>query len=170
MLLGGAAIAQQKPSQFAPSIPASSIVGRATVQMTVGKTYGEYPLARLKLYLLRAEDGKALHALQRKCRQALARTSSAPGATYDICSASQEEAAQLVPTLAAAATAQTDRDGNYRFDAVPAGGRYQVVGVKMEGGEATLIVGLTALLKPGAELKLNLSENDDWTQAVPPAK
>ena len=169
-LVGLPAFSQQRSSQFVKTQPTGSISGKVTVQMTVGRTVGEYPVANLSLYLLRVEDGKALHDLQRKCRQALARTSSDPGATYDLCTQSQAEAARLVPQLAVAATSQTGRDGQYRFSAVQAGGQYQIVGLRYDGEEPTLVVALTRKIKAGEDINLNLSENGDWTEAVPSSR
>ena len=160
----------QKRSQFTTTPPVASVVGRITVRLTVGRTFGEHPVAKLPLYLVRVEDSRAFQELQRKCRRAVARTTSNPGASYEVCVQSMAEAAKLVPQLAATATNQTDRDGFYRFENVPAGGRYQVVGVKYEGDEPVLLVGLTARLKPGEEHRVDISENEAWTDALPPAR
>jgi len=136
----------------------------------VGRTFGEHPVANLSLYLIRVEDGKAFHELQRKCRKAVAQGQSNPAAAYDVCIQSLSDAARMVPQMASATKAQTDREGNYRFENVPAGGRYQVVGIKYEGDEPVVIVGLTARLKAGEEFKINLSENEAWTDALPPSR
>jgi hypothetical protein len=158
----------QTPSKFTKTMPPASISGRVTVHMTVGRTFGEHPVANLPLYLLRIDDSKALQELQRKCRRAVARTQAdAAAAAYETCVASLAEAAKLVPELPATASGKTDREGNFRFENVPAGGRYQVVGVKYEGDEPVVIVGLTPRLKPGGESQLRLSENDPWTAALP---
>ena len=148
----------------------ASVLGRVTVHETRGRTFGEHPIANLSLYLIRVEDGKALHELQRKCRKAVAQGQSNPAEAYDVCMQSISDAARMVPQMASAIKAQTDRDGNYRFENVPAGGRYQVVGVKYEGDEPVLIVGLTAKLRPGQEFIVNLSENEAWTDALPTAR
>jgi hypothetical protein len=160
--------AAQKPSKFTKTMPTASVSGRVTVHMTVGRTFGEHPVASLPLYLLRVEDSKAFQELQRKCRRAVARTQAdAAAAAYETCTASLADAAKLVPELPATASGKTDREGNFRFENVPARGRYQVVGVKYEGDEPVVIVGLTPPLKAGGETQLRLSENDPWTAALP---
>ena len=86
---------------------------------------------------------------------------------YNTCSQSLAEAIELVPNLPAVASTETDRDGNYTFDDVPAAGRYQVVGVKQgEGGEPIVVVGVTQKLKAGDRVTLNFSANDPWTRST----
>lgn len=160
----------QKASRLTTTPPTASVLGRVTVHETVGRKFEEHPVANLSLFLIRVEDGKAFQELQRKCRKAVAQGQSNPAAAYDICMQSISEGARMVPQMGSAIKAQTDREGNYRFENVPAGGRYQVVGVKYEGDEPVLIVGLTARLKAGQEFIVNLSENEAWTDALPPAR
>jgi hypothetical protein len=138
--------------------------------MTVSRTFGEHPVPNLQLYLLRVEDSKALQELQRKCRRALAATRTDPSAAYDTCMTSLTEAARTVPQLASTASVQTDRDGYYRFENVPPGGRYQIVGVRFDGEDPVVIVGLTPKLKPGDKHRTDLSENAAWTDALPPER
>lgn len=162
--------ALQKASRLTTTPPMASVLGRVTVHETVGRTFGEHPVANLSLYLIRVEDGKAFQELQRKCRKAVGQGQSNPAAAYDVCMQSLSYAARMVPQMSSAIKAQTDREGNYRFENVPAGGRYQVVGVKYEGDEPVVIVGLTARLRPGQEFIVNLSENAAWTDALPAAR
>lgn len=162
--------AAQTTSRLTTTPPMASVQGRVTVHMNVGRTFDEHPVARLPLYLLRVEDAKALQALQRRCRTAVARARANALAAYDTCTEGLADAARLVPKMAVTATAETDRDGNYRFQEVPAGGRYQVVGIKYEGEDPVVIVGLTHRLRPGEECKVDLSENSAWTDALPGAR
>ena len=170
LVLSPLAWALQKASRLTTTPPVASVLGRVTVHETVGRTFGEHPVPNLSLYLIRVEDGKAFHELQRKCRRAVAQGQSNPAAAYDVCMQSISDAARMVPQMPSAIKGQTDREGNYRFENVPAGGRYQVVGVKYEGDEPVLIVGLTARLRAGQEFIVNLSENEAWTDALPPAR
>ena len=167
LMLNPLALAFQKASRFTTTPPMASVHGRVSVHMTVGRTFGEHPVPNLSLYLFRVEDSKAFQELQRRCRKAVGQGQSNPTAAYDVCMQSLSEAARLVQQMTPTATGLTDREGNYKFETVPAGGRYQVVGVKYEGDEPVVIVGLTTKLKPSEECKVNLSENEAWTDALP---
>ena len=168
--LCGPSVVAQTASKFTTTMPAATLSGRVTVQMTVNRTFGEHPVPNLQLYLVRVQDSKALQELQRRCRRALAATRVDPNAAYETCMASLAMAAQTVPQLASTANVQTDRQGNYRFENVPPGERYQIVGVRFDGGDPVVIVGLTPKLKSGDQHRLNLSENAAWTDALPPAR
>lgn len=170
LMLNPFALSFQRASRLTTTPPLASVEGRVSVHMTVGRVFGEHAVPNLTLYLFRIEDSKAFQELQRKCRKAVAGGQSNPAAAYDVCMQSIAEAARLVQQMTPTATAQSDREGNYKFESVPAGGRYQVVGVKYEGEEPIVIVGLTSHLKPGENHKVNLSENDAWTDALPPSR
>ena len=160
----------QKASRLITTPSVASVTGRVTVHMTVGRTFGEHPVRNLSLYLIRVEDSKALQDLQRKCRRAVGQAQSNPEAAYEVCMQSLADAAKMVPNMRAVATIQTHREGSYKFENVPAGGRHQIVGLKFEGDEPVVIVGLTAKLKPSEVHKVDLSENAAWTDALPPAR
>jgi hypothetical protein len=67
------------------------------------------------------------------------------------------------------ASTEADREGFYRFENLPAAGRYQVVGVKeVEGAEPLVIVGITIKLKARERVTLHLSANGPWTRASVP--
>jgi len=150
--------------------PPATIQGHVTVAMTIGHTFGTHPVAKLQLYLFRVEDSRPLQEHQRRCRRAVGQSFASPSAAYDICMQGLEEAAKLVPNLPATSTTQTDQEGFYRFENVAPGRRYQVVAAKSEGESPEVIVGLTGRLKPGDRVTLDLSENDPWTEALPPDK
>ena len=72
---------------------------------------------------------------------------------------------ELVPTLPAIATTDTDGDGSHEFAEVAAAGHYYVGGVKtLEGAERWARVGLANKLMPGQPVTLDLSANASWTQ------
>jgi len=147
-----------------------AVEGRITVVMNVNRTVSTYPLRNLPVYLFKLEQSRPLQELQRKCRKAMARPGVNPSnafAAYNVCAQGLSDAVELVPRLPVAAATQTDREGFYHFDGVPSRLRYQVVAVKVEDGEPIVIVGLTPQLKPGQRVKLDLSENDPWTNADP---
>jgi len=147
---------------------AADIQGKVTVDMTINRTFGTHPVRDLTLHLLKVEDARPLQELQIKCRSAVSKPKADPVAAYQLCSKGLAEAVELVPRLPLAATTRTDREGFYRFDGVETGKQYQVVGVKVEDGTPIVIVGLTGKLKPGERVRVDLSENDPWTNAVPP--
>jgi hypothetical protein len=154
----------------ARAAPPAAVEGRITVVMNVNRTVSTYPLRDLPVYLFKLEQSRPFEELQRKCRKAMARSGGGPSvafAAYNVCATSLSDAVELVPRLPAGATTQTDREGFYHFDAVPSRQRYQVVAVKVEDDEPIVIVGLTPPLKPGQGVKLDLSENDPWTNADP---
>jgi len=68
-----------------------------------------------------------------------------------------------VPRLLRTARTKTDARGCYRFNDVPAGTKYQIVGVSVEEDGTIIVVGMTPKLKAGEKLRLDLSENDPWT-------
>jgi len=75
----------------------------------------------------------------------------------------------LIPTLPTVGVAETDHEGQYEFNEIPATGRYRVVGVKpVEGAEPILVVGLTEKLRAGQILKFDLSANLPWTRDATP--
>ncbi len=150
-------------------VPASSVRGRITIDEVVGREPQTNPIPKLKIYLFRADDTKALVELQEACRRGM----KDPGANlmraYDTCSQNLRRVVEMVPTLPAVATTETDRDGGYEFAEVPALGRYYVVGVKpVEGAEPLAIVGFTNKMQAGGRVTLNLSANDPWTRATTP--
>lgn len=147
--------------------PPALVQGRITVVMNVNRKVDTYPLRNLAVYLFRLDQSRPLQELQRKCRRAMARPNADAFVAYNACTSSLSEAAQLVPSLTYTARAETDRDGAYRFESVAPAQRYQVVSVKFEGDEPSVIIGLTPKLKAGQHFTLNLSENDPWTEADP---
>ncbi len=148
----------------------ATIEGHVTVAMAIGHTFGTHPVADLQLYLFRVEDSRPLQEHQRRCRRAVGQNFASPTAAYDTCMDGLEKAAKLVPNLPATATTRTDREGFYRFENIRPEQRYQVVAVKYEGESPEVIVGLTGRLKPGEHATLDLSENDPWTEALPPQR
>jgi len=167
LLLSEAAWCGQRPVGQARAVLPATIEGRITVVLIVNRTRETNPLRSLPVYLFAVEDSRPLQALQRRCRGALAQPRMDPVSVYETCRKCLAEAAELVPRLPATATTQTDREGFYRFDNVPALRRYQVVGVKVEEDEPIVIVGLTPRLRSGQRVALDLSENDPWTSADP---
>lgn len=149
--------------------PAAGVRGRITIDEVVGKNLQSDPIPKLKLYLLRVEDSRPLVELQERCRHATADPNANPLRAYQTCDQNLRQAVDLVPTLHSVATTETDRDGQYEFAAVPAAGRYRVVGVKREAGaEPVVVVGITEKLKAGERLTLNLSANFPWTRDATP--
>jgi hypothetical protein len=151
------------------TVPVGGIAGRITIDEVVGRNVQSDPVSRLKLYLLRVEDSQPLQDLQQRCRRAVADPGADPVRAYNTCAQSLRRALALVPQLRSVASTETDREGFYRFENVPAAGRYHVVGVKeVEGAEPLVIVGVTNKLKRGERVTLNLSANDPWTTAAAP--
>jgi len=149
--------------------PTAGVQGRVTIDEVVGRAAQSNPLPKLKLYLLRVEDSQPLVELQERCRRATADPNANPLRAYRTCDQGLRQAVDLVPTLPAVATAETDRNGRYDFPAVPAAGRYHVVGVRaVQGGEPLVLVGITNRLKAGDRVTLNLSANDPWTMPTTP--
>jgi hypothetical protein len=63
----------------------------------------------------------------------------------------------------------SSHDGGCELTEIPAGGRYNVVGVKtVEGAEPLVLVGTTYKLKAGESVTLDLSANDPWTRSKTP--
>lgn len=169
IILNAVQSSAQKTSKLITTPPMATVEGRVTVHMTVGRTFGEHPVGKLPLYLLHVDDSKALQTLQRRCRTAVAHARGNAYAAYETCTESLADAARLVPKMHPTATTETDRDGNFKFESVPAGGRYQVVGIRYDGEDPVVIVGQTPRLRGGQQCKVDLSENDAWTDALPSA-
>jgi hypothetical protein len=152
------------------NVPPASIKGLITMdEVVVGKGLQSDSLSRLKVYLFKAEDCRPLVELQESCRRAIADPHADPLRAYNACHRHLTQAVALVPRLPSVDSTETDRQGSYRFENVPAAGRYQVVGVKMvQGAEPLVIVGVTGKLKAGESVTLNLSANDPWTRAATP--
>jgi hypothetical protein len=149
--------------------PAAGVRGRITIDDFVRGKVQTNPIPKLKLYLLRVDDSKPLVELQEGCSRAVSDPGADPLRAYNLCAQNLRRAVALVPTLPSVATAETNRDGEYEFDTVPAAGRYHVVGVKtVEGAEPIVMVGVTNKLRAGDHVTLNLSANDPWTRAVTP--
>lgn len=152
-----------------PKSPAASVRGRITIDEVVGREPQTNPIPKLKIYLFRADDTRTLVELQEACRRGM----KDPGANlmraYDTCSENLRRIVEMVPTLPAVATTETDRDGAYEFAEVPAAGRYYVVGVKpVEGAEPLAMVGFINKAPAGVRITLNLSANDPWTRSTTP--
>ena len=170
-------VAQASSSSTRPAAPPAStaaIEGRITVAETVNRVARTDPLRNLPVYLFTLDQSKPLLDLERKCRHSMshpAATSRVEGtnafAAYNICMQCRSDAVDRVPRLPATASTKTDADGAYHFDGLLPGRRYQVVSVKKEEDEPTAIAGLSPRLKPGQRAKLDLSENDPWTDADP---
>ncbi len=161
------AVAQSSAS---PAAPAAAIEGRITVVENINRVTTARPLRNLTVYLFTLDQSKPLLELQRRCRRSMAR----PGvsarnafAAYNVCQKSLSDAADLAPRLASTASTKTDADGVYKFEGVLPARRYQVVSVKVEADEPSVITGLTPKLKANQRAKLDLSENDPWTNADP---
>ena len=144
----GALCRGQQALRSTVRIPTAGVRGRVTIDEVVGHAVQSNPIPKLKLYLLRVDDTRPLVQLQESCRRATADPHADPLRAYRTCSQNLRSAVALVPTLPSVATAETDRDGGYEFAAVPASGRYHVVGVKMvEGGEPIVMVGIVECTK-----------------------
>jgi hypothetical protein len=143
------------------------IEGQLTVTEVESRQVADKPLGKLTVYLLDLEQSRPLQELQHKCHMATANQNLDPTSAYNICEQSLADAVKLVPTLASAASTQTDVGGAYIFENVSPARQYQVVSVKVEDDEPVVIVGLTPRLKPGEHVRLNLRENDPWTNADP---
>jgi len=149
------------------NVAPAGIAGRITVDEVVGRKLQSNAVSKLKLYVLRVEDSQPLQDLQQRCRRAVAQPTADPLRAYNTCAQSLAEALALVPKLPSVASTETDREGFYRFENLPAAGRYQVVGVKeVLGAEPLVIVGITNKLKAGERVTLHLSANDPWTRAT----
>jgi hypothetical protein len=152
-----------------PTARTAGVRGHITINEVVGRQAQSTPIARLRLYLLRVDDSRPLVQLQDSCRRAMKDPDQDPLRAYNTCSQGLRQVVELVPTLPAVATTETDRDGSYEFAEVPATGRYYVVGVKsLEGAEPWAMVGLTNKLVAGQRVSLDLSANDPWTQPKTP--
>ena len=152
-----------------PKVATAGVRGQITMDEYVGSKLQSSPVPKLKMYLLRVPDSKPLVALQERCRRVTAAPNADPMQVYRTCDQNLKEAVDLVPSLPAVATAETDRDGQYEFPEVPATGSYHVVGVKtVEGGSPLVLVGMTNKLKAGDRVTLNFSANDPWTRAKTP--
>jgi hypothetical protein len=150
-------------------VPPAGVKGRITIDEVVGHDAQTNPIAKLKIYLLRVEDSRSLVELQEGCRRVTADLNVDPLKAYQTCEQNLQQAMDMLPTLPAVATTETDRNGEYEFAEIPAAGRYKVVGVKtVEGAEPYLVVGMTNKLKPGERVIINLSANDPWTKATTP--
>ena len=170
--ISGQASAGQANAASAASTAA--IEGRITVAETVNRVARTEPLRNLTVFLFTLDQSKPLLDLERKCRRSMshpASTSRAEGsnafAAYNICMQCLSDAMQLVPRLPATASVKTDADGAYKFEGIEPGRRYQVVSVKTQEDEPTVITGLSQRLKPSQRAKVDLSENDPWTDADP---
>ncbi len=152
-----------------PTARTAGVKGHITLDEVVGKEAQSTLVPKLKLYLVRADDGRELIALQDNCRRATKDPAEDPMRVFNICSAALRRVVELVPTLPAVATTETARDGSYEFAEVPAAGRYYVLGVKtLEDAEPWAMVGLTHRLVPGQRITLDLSPNDPWTHPKTP--
>jgi len=150
-----------------PLPPSAGTQGRVTLDEFIGRNPQTNPVGKLKVYLIKFEDSRPLQELQQRCRRATAETSINAMTVYHVCTESLARAVELIPTLPSVARTETDRDGFYQFDSVPAAGRYQVVGVKViPDGEPLVIVGVTSKLKAGERVTMNLSANNPWTGAT----
>ena len=152
----------------------AAIEGRITVLETVNRVARTSPLRNLTVFLFTLDQSKPLLDLERKCRRSMshpASTSKAEGANafaaYNVCMQCLSDAVQLVPRLPSIASVKTDADGAYKFEGLEPGRRYQVVSVKTQEDEPTVITGLSPRLKASQRAKLDLSENDPWTDADP---
>ena len=168
-LLSSAALLSGQALRSSPTARTAGVTGHITINEVVGKQAQSTPIAKLKLYLVRAEDGRPLIDLQGSCRRAMKDPGEDAMRAYNTCSEGLRRFVELVPTLPAVATTETDRDGSYEFAEVPASGRYYVVAVKtLEGAEPWAMVGLTNKLVAGQRVTMDLSANDPWTQPKTP--
>lgn len=150
-------------------VPVAGVTGHITIDEVVGRKVQSNPISKLKLFLLRVDDSRALVELQESCRRATADPNADPLRAYKTCDQNLRQAVVLVPTLRSVATTETDRDGQYEFAGVPAPGRYRVVGVKLvEGAEPIVMVGLTNIMRAGERITLDLSANFPWTRDAKP--
>lgn len=151
-------------------VTSAAVTGQITIDEVVGKQLHSNPVPKLKVYLLRIGESQPLVELQQSCRRATADPKADPLRAYQTCDQNLRHAVELLPTLHAAATTETDHNGKYEFAEVPSVGRYRVVGIKLvEGAEPLVVVGLTNELKPGASVTLNLSANFPWTRDATPS-
>ena len=163
-LLSGMVVhAGQTTSLLKPAAPAS-VGGRVTVVETIGKKTMTNPVTHLTVYLFTMEASKPFQDLQIKCRRAMARPNADPVQTFNLCDRCLADAFDLIPHLEAVATAETGRDGSFRFENLAPGRRYHVVGIKPpEGGSPIVIEAKIGQLRAGQHVALELSENDPWT-------
>jgi len=163
LLSATALYAGQATRLLKPAAPAS-VGGRVTVVETIGKKTMTNPVTHLTVYLLTLEASKPFQDLQIKCRRAMARPDADPVQTFKLCDRCLSEAFDLVPHLEAVATAETDRDGSFRFENLAPNRRYHVVGIKPpEGGSPIVVEAKIGQLRAGQRVALELSENDPWT-------
>jgi len=160
---GSATLGVQAPSQRVPAGPPAVIQGRVTFMVATAHAAGKNPVRDMAVYLLKFEDSRPFTDLQRRCRSAMGAPKGLAFAAYAICSRSLDEATGLVPSLPWLSKAKTDRDGAYRFEDVPAGQRYRIIGVKLGEGMPVVVVGETPHLSAGQQFTLNLAEEDPWT-------
>ena len=94
-------------------VPASSVRGRITIDEVVGREPQTNPIPKLKIYLFRADDTKALVELQEACRRGM----KDPGANlmraYDTCSQNLRRVVEMVPTLPAVSVCRLAPAGMY---------------------------------------------------------
>jgi hypothetical protein len=163
-MLGGAALFAGQAKRPVRDVSPASVRGRVTVFETINRTATTNPVRDLQVYLFTSEASKPFEQLQLKCRRAMAQPKPDPMRTYQLCETALAEAFELIPKLAATATARTDPEGSFHFDNVAPGRQYHVIGIKPgEGGSPIVIVAKTPPLRPAQKLTLELSENDPWT-------
>ena len=163
-LLSGTALCAGQAERLLKSTSPASLGGRVTVVENIGNKTVTNPVTHLTVYLFTLEASKPFQDLQHKCRRAMARPNADPVQTYKLCDASLAEAFELIPHLQATATAETGRDGSFRFENLAPGRRYHLVGIKPpESGSPIVIEAKTAPLRSGQLILLELSENDPWT-------
>ena len=166
-MLGGAALYAGQAKQLVREVSPASVRGRVTVFETISRTATTNPVRDLLVYLFTPEASKPFEELQLRCRRAMAQPKADPVQTYQLCERALAEAFELIPTLSATATAQTDHEGSFFFDNVAPGRQYHLIGIKRdEDGRPIVIVAKTIRLRPGQKLTLELSENDPWTGPV----
>ena len=155
--------AQRLVEQVSPA----SVRGHAMVYETINRKAATNPVRDLKVYLLASESAKPFEELQNNWRRVMRQAKGDPVQIYQLCQIALNQAFQLVPTLPAVASAKTGADGSFAFDNVAPGRPYHVIGIKSsEDGSPIVMVVKTARLRPGQQIKLELSENAPWTGPI----
>jgi len=166
-MLGGVTLCAGQANRLVEEVRPASLRGHATVYETINRKAATNPVRDLKVYLFASEAVKPFEELQNKCRRVMRQPKADPVQIYQLCEIALNQAFQLVPTLPAVATAKTGGDGSFAFDNVAPGRLYHVIGIKSsEDGSPIVIVVKTSRLRPGQQLKLELSENEPWTGPI----
>ena len=114
------------------------------------------------VYLFDVEQSELLRRLVRDTNRRLRSIGQGNLGTERVEIEFYDNAAELVPKLARIAKTRTDKRGAYRFSDVLPGKRYYVVALAVTEDGVSYSAALTAVVKAGQQLRVDLREINLW--------